>query len=111
MIAGKLYREVDSIEVLETFSIDRIQHIADYADQNGFYGKNIAILILDEYLEFNSHVSPICIDYDESPSETVESGSIDHVAGWQTTEPNGENSLLRSTELPLSIQDQVSFHL
>lgn len=66
------------------------------------YNKHdIAILILDGFIEFWPHVAPICLNMN-STGEHLEPGMIGKVAGWGYSESTGHPSeTLKSVEVPL----------
>lgn len=109
VIAGKYFRQYDSKEDLkiQTFSIDELHHIEDYASSKGLYSKDIVILILDSYLDFNTHISPVCMDYEVAADDAVTPNSLGRVAGWGLESSNGLPSpVLKYIELPVIEREQ-----
>lgn len=109
VIAGKFNRDFDSKEDLKVqpFSIERLYYSDSYKDAKALFEYDIALAILDSYLEFNIHISPICIDYDESPDETLAAGSLGQVAGWGLESTNGLPSpYLKIITLPIISKEE-----
>lgn len=104
IVAGKFKRDYNADENLKTqiFSVDKIHYVDGYSDITGLYASDIAILVLNTFIEFKTHISPICMDYDLTfDDRTVPAGWTGRVAGWGLEANNGQPSpLLKVIELP-----------
>lgn len=81
---GKSIRTVDAREEHKPqFStIQRIVHIDGYSDYMGYYADDIALVILDKFIEFHSYVVPICLpDNLKYEEKSVPAGWIGLTAG------------------------------
>lgn len=84
------------------FNISEIHYPIEYADLNNNYESDIAIVILEKYIQFQAHIGPICIPYDVKYNDIiVPDGWIGRVAGFGFTKPSGQISpVLKIVELP-----------
>lgn len=104
VVAGKFFREFESEESLktQTFSIDRLHRIETYEDTKGLLGKDIAVLILNTYLDFSTYIAPACLDYETHPQIAITPNVYGRVAGWGLESTNGLPSpVLKLIELPV----------
>lgn len=64
---GKQFKEYDNQkerDEIQTISITKITKSEEWeGSANGFVG-DIAILLLDDHIVFETHIGPVCIDYD-----------------------------------------------
>lgn len=106
IVAGKFYhkfndaRESNNFQVLSVAQI----HLPDtYYDVEALYADDVAVVILEKYIEFKSYIAPICIDYDLFHEDRiVPSGTYGRVAGWGLEQSNGNPSdKLKTIELPV----------
>lgn len=104
VVAGKFKRDFTADENLktQTFSLAGIRYVDGYSDVAGLFASDIVLLILNSYIEFKTHISPICIEYDLTFDErTVTPGWIGRVAGWGLEESSGLPSpVLKVIDLP-----------
>lgn len=104
--AGKFYsrfnyqREKNHVQV---FSIAELHYPPEYDHVEGRFTADIAVVIIDRYIEFKAHIAPICIDYNLSYDEkVVPPGSIGRLAGWGLEVSKGVASdRLKTIELPV----------
>lgn len=104
--AGKfhrLYDDTNESNKVQVFAVDKIHHVSGYSDYNGLFANDIALLILNQYIEFKVNIAPICFDYDLTFDEkTVPTGWIGRVAGWGLTQSSGlPSNDLKMIELPV----------
>lgn len=69
----------------------------------GFFSADFSIIVLDDFIVFRQHISPICIDRDNFLVEDTEvaGGLNGTVAGWGFTKAGGEPSgYLKIAKLP-----------
>lgn len=70
---GERYQTYDSdskeYTKVQTFSIEEFFYPETYDDVVNDYADNIALLLLDQYIEFNEFIAPICINYDMKMSD------------------------------------------
>lgn len=81
---GKTFRELDAREEHKPqfFNIHKIMHIDGYSDYMGYYADDIALVILDKFIEFHSYVVPICLpDNLKYEEKSVPAGWIGLTAG------------------------------
>lgn len=104
IVAGKFKRDFDGDENLKTqvFSVEKMHYVDGYSDVSGLFASDIVILVLSTYIEFKTHITPICIDYDLTfDDRTVPAGWVGRVAGWGLEANSGQPSpLLKVVELP-----------
>lgn len=104
VVAGKFFRDFESEENLktQTLSIDRLHRIETYEDTKGLFSKDIVVLILNTYLDFSTHIAPVCLDYETSLENAITANTYGRVAGWGLESPNGLPSpFLKLIELPV----------
>lgn len=85
VVAGKFKRDFNGDENLkiQTFSLDKIHFVDGYSDVAGLFASDIVLIVLNTFIEFKTHISPICIEYDLTFDErTVPAGWMGRVAGW-----------------------------
>lgn len=109
--AGKFYRQYfDSREInkFQILLVTDIKYPKGYNHYDGLYANDVAVLILDKFIEFKPHVAPACINYNYGYEERVISpGKLGRVAGWGYTESGGELSdELKMIELPVIDREQ-----
>lgn len=81
---GKTSRELDSREEHKPqfFNVQKIMHIEGYSDYMGYYADDIALIILDRFIEFHSYVVPVCLpDNLKYEEKSVPAGWIGLTAG------------------------------
>lgn len=102
--AGKYYRDFYATEPLKSqiVNVAQINHKQEYNDYAGYYGLDIAILVLVDYIKFQSYIKPICVETDLSFNEKyVEPGLVGKVAGWGLESSGGNSSTqLKIIDLP-----------
>lgn len=104
--AGKVYRAYDDpreTNTFQTFAVDRVQIWDKYEDFDGNYEFDIAIVILNQFIEFRVHIAPICIEYNYDLEErSVPTDWVGRVAGWGLEESGGApSSVLKIIEIPV----------
>lgn len=93
------YKEEDSVQYR---NISQIIRQPLYQDLLGNYGSDIAILVLEESIEFTSVVRPACIDWNlEDITEHIIDNNIGFVVGMGLTENNTYSVQLRGAYLPV----------
>lgn len=110
VVAGKYYRRLNDPREKHTFQIlhvKEIHHPSGYSDYDGLYSNDVAVLILEAFIEFKPHVVPACINYHYRYEEKViAAGKIGRVAGWGLTTSNGQlSNELKTIELPVVDRD------
>lgn len=69
----------------------------------GYFSADFAIIVLDGYITFRQHISPICVDKNTFLQEdtVMAEGLIGTVGGWGFTTAGGEPSdYLKIAKLP-----------
>lgn len=91
--------EMNPIQKLE---VERIVYDPGYTDFTGNYAADLVLIILKTSIEFQNHISPICIPYGLKYEEKVVTpGLRGRVAGWGLTRTGGQASThLKIVELP-----------
>lgn len=82
---GKYYRDFYRMEPIkpQTMDIESIIFKQEYNDYAGYYALDIILLVLNDYIQFNSFIKPICLEYNLNFNEQqVQPGLIGRVAGW-----------------------------
>lgn len=117
VVAGKFYRKFNDYRERNTYqvlNIAKIHHLPGYNHRDGLFADDVAVVILDQYIEYKTHIAPICIDYNLSYEEKfISPGSIGRVAGWGLVQSNGNPSdELKMIEIPVINREQCkqSFH-
>lgn len=84
------------------FEIDKIHYDKLYSDRTGNYASDVVLIVLRDFIIFQSHIAPICIPYElENENKIVPAGLIGRVSGFGLTMPGGEaSSKLKIVELP-----------
>lgn len=102
---GKTVRDYAGHEEYKAqfFAIEEILYIDGYNDVSGNYANDIALVVLDKFIEFHSYIVPICLPQNLHYEEkTVPIGWIGTTAGWGLTQTNGSPSdTLKRIELPV----------
>lgn len=123
VVAGKTLRNATANEPFtpQFFSIDDVVYIDNnidqYRDYQGNYEFDIAVAILNQFIEYTNYIAPVCIEYGLAYSDLeIEDGLIGTVSGWGML-PNGQRSeLLKIVQLPAVTNEQckaktpTSFH-
>lgn len=103
--AGKSLREFDdSTEVtkVQSFFVKEIHGRKTYNDRSGDFVDDIALLLLAQFIEFKTYISPICIKYDVTEDEKpVGDGFFlnGSVAGWGRDDSSQTTPSLKTIEL------------
>lgn len=63
--AGKFKREYSALEDLKAqfFAVDKIYYQDGYTDIDGLFAADIALVVLQSYIEFKTYIMPICVPY------------------------------------------------
>lgn len=64
VVAGKYFRDFNDRRennTYQTLGVDKVHFVNGYIDYEGFYANDIAIVILNNFIEYKIHVAPICI--------------------------------------------------
>lgn len=71
---GKYYRNLSAIEEFQPqfFNISELISVPGYEGYMGFYSADFAIAVLDDFIVFRQHISPICVDKDKVLEEETE---------------------------------------
>lgn len=73
-----------------------------YLDKFGNYGSDIALLEVNETIEFSDHILPVCIDWNlDDITSHLSDQSLGFVMGMGVTENNRFSDDLRVTSLPV----------
>lgn len=85
---GKSRRGLDDVETYKSqiFKVSNILY--DYAR---YYANDIAVVILNNFIEFKTYIAPVCIQFD---LKCVEPGLIGTVAGWGLESQDGQPSIV-----------------
>ncbi|XP_044736927.1 modular serine protease-like [Chrysoperla carnea] len=82
-----------------------------YQDQIGNYGSDIAVIILSSPVKFDSHVRPVCIDWNlHDISAHLKEYSMGHIVGMGLTEDETFSGILRKTKLPVVSNEECMRH-
>lgn len=85
VVAGKFYKQYNDPQDkdIQTLKVAKIHYPEEYQHIVELYANNIAVIVVDRYIEFTSHIAPICIEYNEKGSGKIsELDYVGHVAGW-----------------------------
>lgn len=104
--AGKIYRAYDDTRdtyFAQKFEINELHTWNGYNDRDGLYKDDIAVLILNRYIEYRPYIAPICINLEYEPEDrAVPAGSRGRAAGWGLEQSGGSSSnVLKIIELPV----------
>lgn len=100
---GKTLRDFDAEEpTAQKYKVSSIKIYDQYMDYEGLYVSDIAVVLLDKPIIFQSYIKPICVDYSLKGNQRyVVSGIQGRVAGWGLTASQGEPStVLKTLDLP-----------
>lgn len=95
MAAGKYYRDFNDSRETNTyqiFGLEKIHLVSGYQGVEGLYGNDIAVIILNNYIEFRVNVAPICIRDYKFEEKPVPAGIVGRVAGWGLIQSGGDPS-------------------
>lgn len=110
VVAGKYYRAFNDPRennTYQTVGIEKIIIAEGYIDYEGLFSGDIAILILNNYLEYKINVAPICITNYKFDEKIVPPGTSGLVAGWGLVSSGGDPSdRLKQVELPVIQREQ-----
>ena len=104
IVAGKYFRELLEKESLKTqeFLVEDVKGLEGYNGYRGNFVADIAIVVLDKNIRFNSYITPICLDYDFSLQSQLPVSETGRLAGWGWTKYNGEKSdELKTLDMPV----------
>jgi hypothetical protein len=106
IMAGKYYRDINATERLpvQSFGVSDIVTVPGYDGFLGYFAADIALIILDNFIEFKPHIAPICLDrnLEYITEKVVAGGSVGLVAGWGYTTADGNPSeTLKTANLPV----------
>lgn len=106
IVAGKYYSRFNDIREKNNFQvlhISKIHYPVKYQHGNGFHAHDIAVVVLENYIEYKAHVAPICLLYDLDPEDRyVEPGTTGRIAGWGLEKAHGiQSDQLKTIELPV----------
>lgn len=106
VVAGKFYRRLSDPREKNTFQILHVKDIhypKGYNHYDGLFANDVAVLVLESFIEFKPHVAPACINYRYGYEEkVVPHGKMGRVAGWGLTASSGQlSNELKSIELPV----------
>lgn len=87
--AGKTYRDYNSdimeLTKVQVFSIEKVIQFDAFSGANTSYLGDIAILLLDNYIEFKFYIAPVCMDYElQYDDNEVPVNRTGVLAGWDT---------------------------
>lgn len=100
---GKTLRDFDSFEVtVQTFKVATIDVYDQYRDYEGLFVSDIAVVVLEKPIIFQSYIKPVCVDFNLKGNQRyVVSGIQGRVAGWGLTTSGGVPSpVLKTIDLP-----------
>ena len=105
VVAGKFFRDFDNVEdqVTQTFNVIKISS-PGFKGTAGLNEADIASLVLDDFIVYQPHISPICIDLNIEFSSQYELAphTRGFIGGWGNTGGNQTPSdILRSIEMPV----------
>lgn len=106
VVAGKFYRQFSDSREKAQFQLLHVKdiHYPDgYDHYDGLFANDVAVLVLETFIEFKSHVAPACINYRYGFEERVIApNKTGRVAGWGLIKPGGVLSdELKTIELPV----------
>lgn len=100
---GKTLRDFNADEpTSQRYAVSSIKIYDQYMDYEGLYVSDIAVILLDKPIIFQSYIKPICVEYSLKGNQRyVVSGITGRVAGWGLTASEGESSpVLKTIDLP-----------
>lgn len=70
---GKVNRDYNAQEALKTqvFGVEKIHYPEGYTDIIAYYAQDIAVVILNGFIEFSSYVMPVCLPYGLKYDDTI----------------------------------------
>lgn len=106
IVVGKYFRDIAAKESLpiQEFKVSDIVTVPGYDGYTGYFAADIAIVVLNNFIEFKPHIAPICLErnLEFSEEKIVREGSEGLVAGWGYTESDGKPSdVLKTAVLPV----------
>lgn len=109
VMTGKFQRNYSAIESLptQTFGLTHIIKPELYRGAYGYYRHDIALLVLNGFIEFWPHTAPICLELNLQENEKIlKAGTQGKVAGWGLTHYNQPSEVLRSITVPVVSLEQ-----
>lgn len=104
VMVGKIYRDYYAREKLETqeFNISEIHIPIGYLGENAFYHNDIAVLVLNKFIRYQSHIKPACLEWQNYAQKDLRPETSGKIAGWGRVSANGTFSDdLRAITLPV----------
>lgn len=116
VVAGKFYSGYNDPREKNKFQVLHIRDIAypdGYNDYTGLYANDIAILVLDKYIEFRRNIAPVCVNlHYQFEERVITPGLWGRVPGWGVTKIGGDISdELKSIEIPVVNRTECRAHL
>lgn len=103
--AGKSLVDYNAVERLhdQRFEVERIIYDPGYFDYANNYVADVALLVLNKYIVFQSHIGPVCMPYGlQFEDKVIPAGWRGRVAGWGLTKSAGNVSeVLKILEIPV----------
>ncbi|XP_055850558.1 uncharacterized protein LOC129915119 [Episyrphus balteatus] len=98
--AGKYYRDYNAFEPNAAFkNISQVNILNNYrADEN--YDNDIAVIVLEDFLQFSLYIGPVCIDWQNGATKSISSNVTLKIAGWGKNENQVFSEKLTTVEVP-----------
>lgn len=94
--------ENDSDDFVKIYTVKRIILHPLYLDKFGNYGSDIALIEINENVEFNEYILPICIDWElDDITSHLTDQNLGYIMGMGITESDIFSDKLRVTSLPV----------
>ncbi|XP_029345055.1 uncharacterized protein LOC100167148 isoform X2 [Acyrthosiphon pisum] len=88
----------DNQLMTQIIKVDTIYVNEVYNGEDGFYGENIAVIVLENKISFSNDVAPVCIDW--IGKYKVHNGDIGKISVWRKEENETQNPVLLERFLP-----------
>lgn len=88
IVAGNSYRRFNDLREensVQVHAVKEIHYPETYTDRQGLFADDIAMVILQKYIEFTPFIAPASIDFNEG---RIDATGVGQVAGWDLTSSN-----------------------
>lgn len=103
--AGKYYRDLNDPRENNTFqslNVNNVHVVSGYNDVDGLFANDIAVVIVNNFIEFKANVAPACVEEYKYDEKIIAPDSTGRVAGWGLVQSSGKPSdTLKQVDLPV----------
>lgn len=101
---GKLYRPWNDMRDIDAqkSNVNEIKLPTRFNGNRANFQEDIALVILEKFIEYQTYIRPICMDFDYYfEQRQLKHGSLGKVAGWGFTSEDGSSAqILQVADLP-----------